>query len=638
MKKLIMFVMVLAIVTPAIGEDIIDLQPPSWAGAPGTLYGYWDFAEALWGGEGEWRIDPAKDQLMVPHGTNPDPEEFDDGEGGYMYQYWTGGDAVWHEEYDPGGGIGIREGVLVVNAMSFDMNNFAGDGTKLVRLQFVHTGGQFEGLGWGWFSGAGEQEELEDWPYGVIAETVLDDGWIHTTVEVEIAENPVFEYIEFGVEGETATLAIDQAIIDTICYIDPLPTSPGRGSSAKIPAIVSDPNITVIYEPEDPDLYGPEVVGPVVGNFGVKLGWQPVEVPGEPPVTVTVTLDPNTEGDKAHDDYKILGGDPVDGTLTLVFDANNYNVLQKVNIEAIKDTDREGSEGYTLGLTSVCNEDPCFQNAAANLRITVVDNDVPYVSALPEDIALSENNPGVIKTIEVRLSHQPMSDVEVFVGADGEGFFEDDQATKYIDEDENTMFTIDPNFVDWKDPNRLTFTIKTAGTAGQPETWTPAACGDDWDPATLTSCWNVPITISIQAVDNDVLGDAWVPFTPGVVFFDPLSEDLWYLLPSQNPDGSTFIDNPATTVVETSGGKGEGKDVEVRVEDNECGAWGYPSADVAGAFDTEGESIPDCFVGLADVAAMYIPWLECTEPYEEDCCKVWERDEDTGECPEPVAP
>ena len=81
MKKLIMFVMVFAIATPALaelGEDA-DLNPPDWAGAKGTLSGYWDFAEALWETEGEYRIAPGKDQLMVPHATNQDPEEFEDG-------------------------------------------------------------------------------------------------------------------------------------------------------------------------------------------------------------------------------------------------------------------------------------------------------------------------------------------------------------------------------------------------------------------------------------------------------------------------------------------------------------------------------------------------------------------------------
>jgi hypothetical protein len=624
MKKLIMFVMVLAIVTPSLAEEYLyDLYPPPWAGAAGTLYGTWDFTEEITIIEGgEWRPDAAENFLMVAHATNEIEENWDaEEEGVYMLQGYIGdvgtAEEKWHESYDPGGGVGIREGVLLVNFFTFDCTNFVGDGTKVIRLQLVHTGDPLEGVEVGWEWSGGWDEYWIEWP---------------PTGEIIISENPAFEWIGFGVASETPTLAVDQAIMDTICYNDPLPTGPGREGSGVTPAIVYDPNITTIYEPEDPELYGPKLAGPVVGNIGVKLGWQPVEVPGEPPVTVLVTLDPNTDGDRGHDDYKIWDGDPVSGTLTLTFDANNYDVLQKVNIEAIKDTEREGGESYALVLTSVCNEDPCFQDATANLRINVVDNDVPSISALPERIELSENTPGVIETIEVRLTHAPTSNVEVFVGAGGEAFSVDK---------EESAFKLDPNLLEWMslygEPNRMTFTPHTAGTAGLPNTWTPEACeaveGGTYSLADMISCWNVPLTINVQAIDNDVLGEEWVPFFPGEIEFEPLSEDLNYLPEWLNPDG-TDADNPATPdVEETSDGLGDAEYITLTVEDNDCGAWGYPSADVAGGE----EGGPDCHVGLADLAAMYIPWLECTEPYDGgtswvDCCAPWHRCED-GTCP-----
>ncbi len=57
-------------------EDIMDLEPPSWAGAPGTLYGTYDFAEAQWTIEDGWRLNrcgikPLKGEIissaLIPH-------------------------------------------------------------------------------------------------------------------------------------------------------------------------------------------------------------------------------------------------------------------------------------------------------------------------------------------------------------------------------------------------------------------------------------------------------------------------------------------------------------------------------------------------------------------------------------------
>jgi len=63
MKKIIMFVMVLAIAAPALADD---LNPPDWAGAPGTIYGSWNFEVEAPSGDTGGREDYPEEGLMVP--------------------------------------------------------------------------------------------------------------------------------------------------------------------------------------------------------------------------------------------------------------------------------------------------------------------------------------------------------------------------------------------------------------------------------------------------------------------------------------------------------------------------------------------------------------------------------------------
>ena len=50
-------------------------------------------------------------------------------------------------------------------------------------------------------------------------------------------------------------------------------------------------------------------------------------------------------------------------------------------------------------------------------------------------------------------------------------------------------------------------------------------------------------------------------------------------------------------------------DVGVAVDDNECGAWGHLPLDLN----------HDCVVGLADLVELAASWLECTQPYGDNC-------------------
>jgi len=334
-----------------------------------------------------------------------------------------------------------------------------------------------------------------------------------------------------------------------------------------------------------------------VGNFGVKLGWRPGEDPCNlgtyiDKFTVTVTLDPNIEGDKDHDDYFIWGGDPDgDGTIQLVFDQNNFDVLQKVHIEAIKDTDREGHETYQLWLIADCDEDPNFDDdhdpctpVRMPVNITVMDNDIRFVSALPSLIELSESqappDPCGTECFDVRLSVKPADTVYVLVAAEEWAF-------------EEEMFIIDPNFEDWTDPNKLTFTTTT---------------NQVWTESTMTSGWNMPQSICVHAQDNDWVTEPWVTNIDGVVLLTPYSNDLEYSVDWLEPDPYGFpLD------VEDSGGTAEEAAVTVIVEDDDCGALGYDVADVN----------EDCRVGLADFVEFLAQWTACTQPYEDDCDSLW---------------
>lgn len=258
-----------------------------------------------------------------------------------------------------------------------------------------------------------------------------------------------------------------------------------------------DPNITVIYEPEDPEEYGPPVpVGAhFQGDFDVSLGWRPGEDLGYPPFTITVIIDPNVDGIHPHEDFVLPAGTEPNGIVTLTFDETNWNVPQTVIVKAVKDLDKEGNEAYEISLTSSIDiDDPNFgscEPVERTLAIAVIDNDIPQIILSKNLISLSENDPCTTKCLNVRLSHQPSSasPVNVLVAIEGDAV-------------EAGMFEISPPLTVASEPNHLTFTPTTAGTAGQPETWTPGNCAD-WDPCNLTSCWNVAQTICVNAVDNE---------------------------------------------------------------------------------------------------------------------------------------
>jgi len=313
--------------------------------------------------------------------------------------------------------------------------------------------------------------------------------------------------------------------------------------------------------------------------------------------TATVTVEPNEVG--LHEDFIFTkpATDP-NGNVYLTFTKADWDVPQQVQVEAVQDLDREGDESYPIELTVTINiADPNFGNptpVVVESSVSVVDNDKPYVSLSTDEIEISENDSCTCVNLKVRLSHKPTHDVYVRLYP-GDWAFE--QEMVYLDP------ALDPEGLD---PNKLTFTVTD---------------DEAWVPGIMTSGWNVEQTVKVCPIDNDELAEAWVEWIDGNIWIPCYSQDVRYLVPWWNPDGSE-ADDPETEPEETSDGEAEEGHVVVLVQDNECGAVGFPPQDYNG----------DCRVGLPDIAHLYSQWLYCTEPYDgadeypvipSECDKLW---------------
>jgi len=375
---------------------------------------------------------------------------------------------------------------------------------------------------------------------------------------------------------------------------------------ADVPAITVDSNDIPVYEQQDCAPGDPCDCGPPVppsdkpdGQLLVSLAWQPGDGLGYPAFTATVTVDPNVVGPGPHADFTFPDSVAADGSVDLTFTEANWDVPQNVIVQVVSDTDREGEDedSYPIELTVTIDiadpnfgSDPCSP-VVVESSVGVVDNDVPFVSALPNEIELSENDPCVCVDVKVRLSHRPDYVVYVRVEKGEAGVF---MAPKMACLDPPLEPDEGPN-----DPNIMTFT--TVDDAA-------------FDPGTMTSGWNVEQTITVCPIDNDELAKAWKEWIKGEIYMPPYSEDVRYLEETRNPDGSK-ADDPCTSEEEKSDGEADGAIVDVKVQDNECGAVGFAKVDAN----------EDCTVGLGDIAYLYEQWLYCTDPYEDGCDKSWNQ-------------
>lgn len=356
-----------------------------------------------------------------------------------------------------------------------------------------------------------------------------------------------------GMELAEAPFQIEEVVVDFVWHGTPqIPECPPPWWPPD--QIIFDPNIMGVYEE-----------GETTGDFAIHLLWPPDEG-----ADVLITVDPDRDSNSPHEDFVLLGSTALDGNITLVFDANNYDVPQTVVFKAIDDIKPEGTYHYPLTFTTK-SADPNFDGFIWSRGIVVYDNDFPEVLLSTNEIVVSETGE-TSESLAITLSHQPEAEVNITLVAEGWAV-------------EEGMFEITPPLGEGDDPDHITFTTIT---------------DEVWDPCTMTSGWNVAQTITVTAVDNDELAEAGAEYIPAEITLTPQSNDEWY-------NWTGF------------GGELEAEVVGVEVQDNECGAWGYMHVDVN----------KDCYIDLEDVALLYTQWLYCTEPYDAgynqwgDCDALW---------------
>jgi len=545
MKKLIMFVMVLVISMPALAL-IDDVAPPSWGNENPIATVVWQLDEDVdyYDEEG---VEPSCLQGTVDSHLMTFEEDWS-WENGILYCEGSGLSAVVAVPKGEGGFFTCQ-----VTARYDGEPDITEPGIEIWHE--IRETDEFEWLG-------EDFAELVD----------LGDGYYTQTATFDYSED--ITHIGAVYRGTYGMMGI---IVDAVLHEaeDPPVGGPRPSCTEKAPPITVDSNDMPVYEPYDPP-DGPPVFGPTDGQLLISLAWQPGD-PCYPEFYATVTVDPNTDGDRPHDDFIFSDSVAADGSVNLIFDANNWDIPQNVVVEAVQDLDREGDRSYRIELTVTIDiSDPNFGNptpVVVTKSVAVIDNDVPYVVAAPPTIKgqLSENDPCVPYCFDVTLSHIPNYDVYVLV----------DRESDYGDDVLESMSVMDPPLGVADDPNKLKFTP------------------DNYD---------TPQTICLEARDDDELAEEWLEWVGGEIVLTPYSEDVRYRVDWLNADGIELDD-------EDSGGEAEEKFVDFNVQDNECGSVGYPPYDVN----------EDCHIGLSEVAALYDQWTLCTEPYPSDPCEVCDK-------------
>ncbi len=375
------------------------------------------------------------------------------------------------------------------------------------------------------------------------------------------------------------------------------------GCPATSPFVI-DPNVMLVYE-----------TGETVGDFDVSLVNKP-----EPEEFVTVTVDPN----EAIEDITLIGGDPCEGgTITLIFDANNWDVPQTVVFKAIDDEIAEPPElleQQRILLTSVYSEPLQDPNWAGQKIVTVnvMDNDqanilftlTPAEQHNPKNpllpgtpVQVSEQPRWQFgwplkrwREIGVTLQVEPVNDdpckvgyVRVIVANEGES---GNQPIMWLNPEWDFNEPLPP--ID--EPNAIVFTSDGTAVSG--------VIG-------VVSEWDESYPILIYGNDDDVL-QAEEAFAAGnenygaslLFFVESTSDERFAVFTEEEP-----------------------KIVGIDIEDNECGAYGISYLDVGNPNaatdpnyqDDDGNPLPDCYVDIYDVIEFTTQWLDCSDPQDPAC-------------------
>ncbi|HIJ71533.1 MAG TPA: hypothetical protein HPP87_09260, partial [Planctomycetes bacterium] len=309
MKKLIMFLMVMAIASPSLA--VLEDVPPQIDTSMGVTTAVWDFAT-----EPPYIGDPW-DENNLPQCIEPDDA--------YTFMHpifegdpaWENGElnsCIWYSVEVPEGGAYVTLYIQV--HMGEDS-----DPPAWVEVQ-----------GQDCFPAEVDQcnEYFADDPDPEIVGNVA-------IYQVTMARDAGMVGLGGFIQGDEFDEAGDRRytglIVDVIVHDTPTPPAGGPRISAcfEPPVFIIDPNVMTVYE-----------TGETEGDFVVSM-YNPIPA-GE---TVTVTVDPNSgnggwgEGSDSDKDIQLIGGQGADNQITLTFDQNNWDVPQTIRFKAIDDEDPE---------------------------------------------------------------------------------------------------------------------------------------------------------------------------------------------------------------------------------------------------------------------------------------------------------
>ena len=565
MKKLIMFFMVLAISVP-VSAMIDDPVPPMW-GTAGTT-GMWQLNDPCWSTP-SCLLGTEYSSFDVPDAVWED---------GVLYTSPDASETLWAVIGMPSGGEYVTVHVQI--AASEDIED--ADQTSLeIRSQ------------------------ADVFIKEIFPELVNAGEGIYTLTGT--MSRPAGALLAAGCYIGGNDVALSGVIIDVLTHDDETPPI-GSAREADCPKIVVyrpisiDPNVMLVYE-----------TGETRGDFGVSLV-------NKPPAgaEITVTVDPNGGGPS--EDITLIGGSGDLGSVTFVFDANNWDVPQPVVFEAIDDDIPEPPdllEDQKILVSSSWPEHPTDANFVGEKIVTVNVEDNDQANILFQ-VTPSRGGARVPVTGPVQLWEEPVLvtglpkerwrkiGIQLQVQPSGGPVKLNAEVTGEIVGD--NLPTTDPclPLQEADDPNCFTFTAtKSSNGLG-------TGCPDH-DLANKTTCWNVDQDIKIWGTDDELL-QVEGALAEGDQNYQATLE-VWVI----DTGGDERYENFLT--------QENAKVVDIDITDNECGAYGILPMDIGNPnaatdpnyLDDEGNPLPDCYVDIYDVIEFATQWLDCSNIQDPSC-------------------
>ena len=487
-------------------------------------------------------------------------------------------------------------------------------------------------------------------------EGVVDRGDGYYTFTADFTYTEDVKYIGAVIFG--AEFTMQGIIVDAVIHYsdDGVPEGEARSSCvADLSPISIDPNVMTVYETDETQ-----------GDFGVSLL-------NEPPAgaTITVTVDPNGNGDSWNEDIRLLG-------VTNPLDPNNT-----VTLTFTDTTGGDPCDPYSWTPGNCTDWDPATRTSCWNVPQTIVfkaiDDDIaePPKQVESQYILVTSSWPGhesdanyvgeKFVTVKVDDNDQPNI---IFALAGGPLR---DRAVKLLEYRRCTFWSsgtclgqwitypqtvsvtmqVEPrNDSDPCEPGYVRVIVTEEGGAGNPPSMTPPLLpqspvepnaivftSDGNPPPTgvigAVTKWDVPYDIVLLGVDDDELqaegaeggypsvdGDQY--YQASLVFSVDDTTDARYT-PETEPEG----------LVRT---------VDIDIEDNECGALGILTVDISNPYylmteaeleallgpdhrdpndwiDDDGSPMPDCRADIYDILEFAKKWLNCSDPQGSDCTR-----------------